>query len=309
MSTETIERTFTVEAPAQLKVSNVRGSIDIRPGEEGVITITALKHKSANGLGQTQIIIEQQEDGRVIAEAKYENSITSWFGLNKPCRVDFTIRVPKTCSVKVNCVSSEAVIEGLEGKIDANGVSGDLQLRDLSGEFNFSNVSGKLLAENLSGPLELNTVSGKVNIRTSQLPSVFGKTVSGDVSVETPLADGPYEFKTVSGKLQLLPPEDQGCVVNIKSVSGDIRTSLPVTARHGHGSNKQITILGGGPEVNVKSVSGIFRIGVKSEVDEEPQVENKPEKFAKQVKSQMQILEEIETGQLSVEEALKQMNP
>ena len=309
MSTETIERIFEVQAPAQLKVSNARGSVDIRPGDDGVISVTAVKHKSTSSLGRTQIIIEQQEDGRVVAEAKYENSITGWLGLNKPCRVDFTIRVPKNCSVKANCVSSEAVIEGLEGTIDVNGVSGDLQLRDLSGDFNFSNVSGKLIAENISGPLVMNTVSGKAHIRASQLPSISGKTVSGDVSVETQLTDGPYEFKSVSGKLELLPPEDQGCVVNIKSVSGDIRTSWPVTDRHGHGSNKQITILGGGPEVNVKSVSGIVRIGAKGAAVEEPVVAPKPEKPVQVAKSQMQILEELERGELSVEDALKQMNP
>ncbi|MFN2151528.1 MAG: DUF4097 family beta strand repeat-containing protein [Anaerolineales bacterium] len=309
MSTETIERKFEVQAPAQLKVSNVRGSIDVRPGEEGVISVSAVKHKNAGSLGQTQIIIEQDDDGRVIAEAKYENSIIGLFGLNKPCRVDFTIRVPKNCSVKANCVSSEAVIEGLEGTIDINGVSGDLQLRDLRGEFNFSNVSGKLIAEKISGPLVMNTVSGKAQIVESQLPSVSAKTVSGDVSIETPLTEGPYEFKTVSGKLLLLPPENQGCVVNIKSVSGDIRTSRAITSSQGHGSNKQITILEGGPEVNVKSVSGIVRIGAKTEESMEPVVDSEPEKPVHHAKSQMQILEEIERGELSVDEALKQMNP
>jgi len=309
MSTENFEHTFEVAAPAYLKVSNVRGSVDVRPGEDGIISVTAVKHQGSISNSQTIINIEQQDDGTVIAEAKHENSIANWFGLNKPCKVDFTIQVPKNCSVKANCVSCNAVIQGLEGDIDVNNVSGDMKLSDLSGEFTSSNVSGDITAHNLSGPLNLNTVSGDVQIQESQIPTMIGKTVSGSLSVQTPLGEGPYEFKTVSGDLKLLPPEDQGCIVKIRSISGNIRTSMPVTASEGHRSNKQITILDGGPEVNVKSVSGNVRIGAKAEVVEKADVEVKPIKSEKPAKSQLQILEEIDSGELSVEEAIKQLNP
>jgi len=307
MSTENFDHTFEVATPARLRVSNVRGLVDIRPGEEGIISVTAVKHKGTIN-GNTEIIIEQLDDGTVVAEAKYENSISNWFGLNKPCKVDFTIRVPKDCSVKANCVSCDAVIQGLTGDINVNNVSGDLAVNDLSGELTFSNVSGDIVAHNLTGPINLNTVSGGVQIQESQIPALIGKTVSGDLSIQTPLGDGPYEFNTVSGELKLLPPEDQGCVVKIKSVSGSIRTSMPVTARQGSRSNKQITILDGGPEVHVKSVSGGVRIGTKAEAAETPDVKVKPAEPVKPAKTQMQILEEIDSGELSVEEAIQELN-
>jgi DUF4097 and DUF4098 domain-containing protein YvlB len=307
MSTENFEHTFEVASPARLRVSNVRGHVDICPGDDGVILVTAVKHKDSMN-GKTEIIIEQQDDGTVLAEAKYENSITNWFGVNKPCKVDFTIRVPRQCSVKANCVSCDAVIQGLEGDLDVNNVSGDLELTDLSGEFTFSNVSGDITAHNLTGALNLNTVSGDIRIQESQIPIMVGKTVSGDLSVQTPLGEGPYEFKTVSGDLKLLPPKDQGCIVNIKSISGGICSSMPVTARQGHGSHKQITILDGGPEVNVKSVSGGVRVGKKAEVVAEPDTVVQPAEPAQPMKTQMQILEEIDSGDLSVEEALKELN-
>jgi hypothetical protein len=319
MSTETFEQTFKVTDPAQLKVSNVRGSIDIQPGEEGVILVSAIKHP---GNGKTQITIEQQDDGRVVAEAKYENSVSSWFGLNKPSKVDFTIRVPKACSVKVNCVSSSAAIDGLDGEIDVNGVSGDLKLSNLSGNFIFSSVSGRLTAKNLAGPLDMNNVSGKVEIVESQIPSMVGKTVSGRVHVETPLTEGPYEFKTVSGNLSVITPDDTACTVHMKSVSGKAKVNLPVTSKSGVSRSKQvIEVAGGGPEVIVKSVSGVLKIGspnfVKPEIVEpedrvlhpEPRAEH-PKAVVQPArpKTQMQILEEIDRGELSVDEALEKLN-
>jgi hypothetical protein len=317
MSTETFEQTFNVEAPAQLKVSNMRGTIDVRPGEEGVITVTAVKHGNN---GRTQVIIEQDDEGQVIAEARYENSITNWFGLNKPNRVDFTIRVPKACSVKVNCVSSSALIDGLEGDIDANAVSGDLELSNLTGNFLFSSVSGKVTAENLSGPIQMNNVSGKFKATGSQIPTLVGKTVSGNLVIETPLIDGPYEFKSVSGNVALVTPEDAACTVHVKSVSGKAKLNLPVTSRSGPRNKQVIEVAGGGPEVHVKSVSGVLKIGpsngehATTEVDfnrptRKPKKVVEPVEPAAPVKSQMEILQEIENGDLSVEDAIEQLNP
>ena len=44
MSQETIEQTFEVPTPAQLKLENVRGSVVIQPGEDDQIQVTAVKH-------------------------------------------------------------------------------------------------------------------------------------------------------------------------------------------------------------------------------------------------------------------------
>ena len=52
MSTATFEHTFEVEAPARLKVSNIRGHVDVQPGEDGIIRITVVKHKSSGINGQ-----------------------------------------------------------------------------------------------------------------------------------------------------------------------------------------------------------------------------------------------------------------
>jgi hypothetical protein len=317
MTTETFEYTFEVETPARLRVSNVRGHVDVQPGEDGIISVSVAKHKNSGRNGDTKIIVEQESDGQVVAEAKYENSITNFFGLNKPCKVDFIIKAPKDCSVHVNCVSSTAYISGLEGDIDVHGVSGDIHLEDLTGSFNFNSVSGKVTAKNLSGKIEMNNVSGKVEITEAQISKLFGKSVSGSTIIETPLDEGPYEFNSVSGNVSVVTPEDTTCTIYLSSMSGRAKVNLPVTSRSGSKNNEVIEVAGGGPVVRLKSVSGILKVGSPNYIKtEDPQSEKEvaplPTQSSKQVpqpKTQMQILQEIENGEISVEEALELLNP
>lgn len=56
MSQETIEQTFIVEGPAQLTVINIRGRIDIQPGEDGKISVSAVKHMKSGNAARTEII-------------------------------------------------------------------------------------------------------------------------------------------------------------------------------------------------------------------------------------------------------------
>ena len=319
MSTETLEYTFNVEDPARLRVNNVRGHVDVQPGEDGMISVSVLIHKNSGSNGQPKIIVVQENDGLVVAEAKYDNSFINLFGLNKPCKVDFTIKAPKACSVHVNCVSSTANISGLEGNFDVQGVSGNINLEDLSGDFNFNSVSGKVSAKNLVGAIEMNNVSGKVEINEAQISKLFSKSVSGSTIIETPLTEGPYEFNSVSGNVSLLTPEDTTCTIYIKSMSGRAKVNLPVTSRSGSKNNEVIEVAGGGPAVRLKSVSGILKVGSTNYINPEepqPEMEVAPSPVSEQInepatqpKTQMQILQEIENGGISVEEALELLNP
>ena len=305
MSPETIERKFNVATPARLKVGNIRGSVDVQPGADGVVEVTAVKHTNSGSNAQTQIVIEQTDDGTVLVESKFENSVVSWFGLNKPCKVDFIIRVPQKCSVKTGCVSSKASIQGLVGEFKFNSVSGALNLKELSGPVNFSSVSGRVTAEGLAGPLKMNSVSGVVRVIGSQIPSITGKTVSGKVTLETPLTEGPYNFNSVSGQVTLIVPEETGCNVSIKSISGSASTSLPITAISDNNRNQTFVIQDGGAEVSIHSVSGRLRI-VTSENGEN--VRKVAVTSVEPPPSQMSILEKIEIGDLSVDEALGTLN-
>ena len=260
MSQETIEREFDVSTPAYLTVANIRGSVDVQPGDDGVVSVTAVKHLDTGDSERTEIEIRQKEDGSVTVKTLFDEGGWRLLVRRRPCKVDYTVRVPYDCSLKVNCVSSRASVQGLEGEFVVKTVSGRVTLKDLSGKIKATSVSGRILGERLSGPTEFESVSGRVSLTESHLPIATGSTVSGDLVLETSLSKGPYKFKTMSGDLKLVLPPETGCTIGFNSISGRLKTSLPTTRSRWQRHKWQAELQGGGPEVRFSSVSGDFSV-------------------------------------------------
>ena len=302
MSQDKIEQTFTVTSPARLKLSNIRGSVEIHTGEEGVISVTAIKQSHTGDAEQTKIEVSQDADGTVVATTKFGEGSWQWLFGSKPCEVDYVVKAPRQCSLKVNGVSSEASVEGFEGEFEFNSVSGDLALNNLTGPVKINTVSGDVSGSHLAGPLDLKTVSGDVSLTESSLPTINANTVSGDLDLRTPLADGPYHFKSVSGDVRLTAAPETRCTVELHGVSGDFSTAFPVSrSSHGHGS-LTADVQGGGVKVCLNTVSGDLSLESSGEIPPAPAFSG-----ASSAVDRRAILERIERGEMSVEEGLSQL--
>lgn len=316
MSDETIEKTFQVTDPAHLSISNLRGSITIQPGETNVIVVRAVKHGNFDS-GRYSIDMTQDSDGTVRVETHGE----VMFGfLSHPPKVDFTVRVPPEINLSASVVSSSLKASGLKGEFRLKTVSGNIELDEVSGPIKLNAVSGEISGSRLAGPLEVKEVSGRVRLNESNFTSADVTTVSGSLLLQTPLSDGPYRFSSVSGDVRLFVPADTRCNAELKSVSGSLKSSLPgTTTLVGHGS-KGIKIQGGGAEVFLKSVSGGLSIeleGVPAEVISvssplpTPPVPPVPPTSSVQAApeplSTAEILERIESGEMTVDEAIELM--
>lgn len=309
MSIETIERTFTVEGPAKLKVTNISGRVTIRPGQDGIIQVTATKHTDKGNPEKTNIEIEQAEDGSVAVITHYDSA--GWSFKTRPCVVDYEIVVPQQCSLKASNVSSNLSARGLSGTFRLKSVSGLLELEQLKGEMDLTSVSGKILARDLSGDLKFENVSGKIEISNSEIPTVIGKSVSGDFKMESALGEGPYTFKSVSGRVTLLVPGDTRATLSQSGISGSIKTNLPVTSRQRMKGAEKVEVQQGGTAISLNSVSGSVHLlspdipeNLPTDQMEKPSDSPRPQTGP----SQLQILEALERGEMSVEEALEKMN-
>jgi Toastrack DUF4097 len=304
MSEETIQQSFNVPAGeiARLEVSNIRGSVEVLPGEEGVIAVTAVKNSESGDTERTEVNITQENDGKVKAEVKYREG---WrvLGFSKPCQVNFTVRVPLKCAVQASGVSSSLNVHNLEGNFEISSVSGQVTLNELSGPVKLNTVSGDVDGGSLRGELHFNTVSGDVRLKKASLPAVTGHTVSGDVALQTQLADGPYSVNSVSGDLRLIVPVDTRCTAHVSAVSGKVRTAFPQTAYHRSNGSHVAEIQGGGVSVKMHSVSGDLWIGP---AEGETPAPAKPEQPAQPARpDRKEILDRIERGEITVEEGLK----
>lgn len=306
MSQEITERSFTVPAPARLKLNNIRGSVDIQPGEDSLLAVTAVKHLDSGDAERTVVEMSQAEGGSVSVTTRFSDKAWMLFNWSKPCKVDYTVRMPRRCSLKVDCVSSSASIRGLEGDFKFSMVSGPLTIQELNGELQASTVSGEISGERLSGPARLKTVSGAIRLRESDMPSANGSTVSGAIWLQTPLGSGPYHFDTVSGNVELVVPPQTGCVVQWKSLSGRFETHLHLDSSQRVNGSRRAEVHGGGPEIHFSSVSGDLLLNPSGDLVEQP-VERTPEKQpAKPLSAEYrrEVLERVARGEISAEEGL-----
>jgi hypothetical protein len=297
--TETFEKTFTVAASSRLSINNIRGSVEIAPGDEGVIQITAVKHSHSGDEKRTQIEISQEADGTVKAATHYPDGDWTWMFGSQPCEVDYVVRAPRDCSLKLNGVSNSVRVEGFEGEVNINSVSGEITLRDLNGSVRIHSVSGDTDGEKLGGALVVDTVSGDVYLKECSLPSIHGKTVSGDIQISTPLASGPYDFKSVSGDVRLnLPPNTQ-CSGELNTLSGDLISAFPISGSSSHHGSQSVNIQGGGVRITLNSVSGDLSLDTNGEIFSSPNLSSSITS-----EERRNVLERVERGDLSVEQAL-----
>ena len=274
MQNQILEKSFVVSGPARLELSNIRGSVDIRPGADGVITVKAEKLADTGNTEQTEIEITQDTGGSVKVKTRFPENWLDLLFCSKPCKVNYIVTAPRACALQINGVSNTVFAEGFEGEASfktvsgeitvrvMNGslsfdtVSGDIQLSDLTGKLHLNTVSGAIKGAHLSGALNLNTVSGDIEFEQSSLPTVTANTVSGGMELETGLGEGPYKFNSVSGDLTIKLPADAHCTVELQSLSGDLSIKLPVTSVSRHNGRQITEIQGGGVNVYLNSVSG-----------------------------------------------------
>ena len=272
--TEIIEKTFIVVSPASLELSNIRGSIEIRTGQDGQIHVTASKDERSGDASRTRIELSQEPDGSVKVATRFPDGAWSWLIGSFPCRVDYVVQAPRNCILKLNAVSSDIVAGGFEGQFSIQSVSGEIslnnlsgpasiktvsgaiQLADLSGELRLNTVSGKVTGMHVNGILHLDTVSGNISLAESNLPCIDASTVSGGMRYQTGFGAGPYRFKSVSGNVELVVPPESSCAAELHAISGQLSTKLPATSVERHNGSQTIQVQGGGVQVFLQSVSG-----------------------------------------------------
>ena len=260
MNEEAIEKTFTVSVPARLSLSNIRGSVVIQPAEDGqaAIHVKAVKHLDTGSPEHTEIEMSQPSDGTVTVKTYYREPgpLSFLVGMRAPCKVDYTVTVPASCSVDLHGVSCSGRVEGLQGEFRLKSVSGRLVASRLTGPLDINTVSGNVDGLELSGPAHLKTVSARVRITNARFPGLSAGSVSGSMSLQTTLGEGPYELSSVSGNMDLSIPAGEGCNLDINRLSGRFRTDLPITRHSLQSYHEEAVIAGGGPPVSFHTTSG-----------------------------------------------------
>lgn len=138
-------------------------------------------------------------------------------------QIDYEVTVPAGAALRINTLSGDIDLGGLSGTVAAKTVSGDVR------------------SAGLTGPLTLRTISGDVKVTELGRSAVDATSISGDVDVSWPAAQGAdLRLKTISGEVYADPAVTFSNLKERAYVGYELHGSL--------GS--------GGPLVSLHSISG-----------------------------------------------------
>ena len=340
---ERIEKAFETPQGCDLVVENVRGEITVEGWDHPKTEVIAVQRKGEAEIEITQdgrkvIARTKYEDNGSgwLNWLTKGSSPTVDYMVRVPVasavklkNVNGPISVSQVRGqVRINNVDGTASLNAVSGEIQAETVNGTLTTVDLEGSAKLSAVNGKLEVTNgtLNG-LHANTVNGAIKVSAALA------------------AEGEYTFHTVNGSCHLSVPPDFQARVSAHGVNMSVDCQVPTqSVKRSFGNWKGTIGPGDGPvaEVRFNTVNGRLSIHggdqvaeaatethptgatefiAKVEVEPAPpeppapppppppakpiEVKVAKEPPAEETKSQAEILQMIERGEISVEKALK----
>ena len=188
----------------------------------------------------------RQEGNRIVVELRGKKPLGITiqigelsFGIRRPARV--RARVPHGAEVEIANASADTKIREARRELETKTASGDLMVRgEVEGNATIKTVSGDAILDRIYGSLAFTSVSGDVVVREVGRRDVEGKSVSGDVRIESTREGRDRSVQSVSGDIEIGVQHGTNLDVDAGSVSGTcsrrsrsgaIRNRPAVTAR------------------------------------------------------------------------------
>jgi len=330
---EPIRKTFDTPAGSHLVVDNIQGPITVVGWDRPQIEVSATPR-------QDWVKVELSEhDGKVVARTVDEQDRgkwMNWFNGSRTPYVEYVVNVPHTSNLELKNVEGPITVRQCEGKVRIRNVDGQVTLDHVKGDVRAETVNGALAADHLRGQANLKTVNGKLNLQESALAELSAQTVNGKIkAAATWDADAKISLHTVNGDCDLTVPSDFSAKASAHGIN------VSVTCPHAKTINRQFGGWQGtiGPkespsdgepqaEIAFHTVNGHLRIDdsgapsgtatqfakaapyaapepVQVKVPQSPPADTPAE--TEPPKTQLEILQMVERGEMTVEEAIEML--
>lgn len=241
---------------------------------------------------------------------------------------DYHIKVPHNCDLSLRTSSGDLHIKDVTGTLLFQTSSGDLRLNNIGGNLLANSASGDIAIRGLKGKMAVRTASGNITTRETELAEVSVQTTSGDIELDfVQLPTGTIEVRDVSGDLLVYAPYDARFTLQTRTLSGSVRCGFPREKASYRSANKRETTLdinGGGNPIQVATVSGDITVRPRSLPKETENTGagttdlsrtgnnhgdiSKPEGYVSRQQAELDILQKVERGELSPQEALQALS-
>jgi hypothetical protein len=140
-------------------------------------------------------------------------------------KIDYEVTVPAGTALRLNTISGDLDLGGLNGAVTAKTISGDVLSADLTGPLTLRTVSGDVKISNLGrNPVDATSISGDVDVSwpATQGADLNLKTISGEVYADPAVTFSNLKERTYVGYELHGNLGTGGPLVTLHSVSGDV---------------------------------------------------------------------------------------
>ncbi|TVT39184.1 DUF4097 domain-containing protein [Hymenobacter setariae] len=140
-------------------------------------------------------------------------------------KIDYEVTVPAGTALRLNTISGDLDLSGLNGAVTAKTISGDVRSTDLTGPLTLRTVSGDVKLSNLgNNPVDATSISGDVDVSwpATQSAALNLKTISGEVYADPAVTFSNLKERTYVGYELHGSLGNGGPLVTLHSVSGDV---------------------------------------------------------------------------------------
>jgi DUF4097 and DUF4098 domain-containing protein YvlB len=222
-----ITKSFETAAGGQLVVDVDRGSIEVKTGDAGTVTIEVTrkaggsKSKAEKTL-KDHVVTTQQTGDKVEVRAKYEGEkLTGWFGGRSPdLQVSFLITIPRKFDVELKTAGGHIKVAELTGKLKAHSSGGNLTFKQIEGPVSAHTSGGHINVAGVRGDVDLKTSGGNLTLSDIE-GDVTASTSGGHINADK--LSGRIVVKTSGGNIGFA--ENKGSI-EAKTSGGNVTAEL-----------------------------------------------------------------------------------
>jgi DUF4097 and DUF4098 domain-containing protein YvlB len=290
------ERSYTVNGPIRLELTNASGDVDITGSADGKVRVHGEVRASGFGSESSQKRLDETISHPPIEQRGDTIRIGKEMSHMRHVSIAYTIQVPHDTEVDATVASGAQTIRGVRGPVKVQAASGTIRVEKIERDAQLSTASGSISATDIGSEVRIKSASGSVtvtNTRGDVIVDAFtgvirvsrpggrieAKTASGEVEIDgaasdvkahaasgrvsvqgNPGADSYWELKTMSGTVQLGLPASANLHLSAEATSGEIRTDIPIVIEEQGKHSLRAHMGNGGGRVDVHTISGEIRV-------------------------------------------------
>jgi len=263
--TDTVKRSFKVQAGGTLFLDIDRGNVDIISRSGSEVRVEVERVATTNDRSSAQRIFErhdlsiEERGSNVYIDSRYDRDDSFWSRMRSGDRLDVRVRVeiPERYNVEFSTGAGNVDLGDTAGRVHGRTGAGNIRIGAVSGSIDVASGSGNIAIEGALGQVDANTGAGNIEIRSVR-GEVRVNTGAGNIEVSiTEQPENDSRLSTGAGNVTVHLRRGVGVDVNAESAMGTASTDYPLTVE-GRWMKKSFSgsVNGGGPDLYMRAGVG-----------------------------------------------------